>query len=48
MVVALGCTRLHHSSRYENREVVTSDVLVQVLKVSIFREVVLFLEFEFG
>ena len=47
-VVAQGCTRLYHRSRYENRELVSSDILVQVLIVSIFREVVLFLEFEFG
>ena len=44
--MALGFTRLHHSSRYENREVVTSDILVQVLIVIIFRIVVPFPEFD--
>ena len=48
VVVALGFTRLHHCSRYENREAVTSDILVQMLIGSIFRRVVLFFEFEFG
>ena len=48
VVVALGCTRSHHLSWYENREVVTSDILVHVFIVSIFRRVVLLFEFEFG
>lgn len=48
VVVAMGFTRLHHRSWYENSKAVTSDILVHVLIVSIFRRVVLFLDFEFG
>ena len=46
MVVALGFTRLHHRSWNRNSEVFALDTLVQALIVSIFRRVVLFLEFD--